>query len=81
MLRLLRAISTATLSSRFRVLLQDNLSGGVSREALEHLKDLFAHRSALGAQMAARALHLLEDPATIAASCEELARDLIAATS
>jgi ribosomal protein L11 len=80
-LRLLRAISTTTLSTRLGVLLHHNLAGAVSRGALEHLKNLFAHRSALGAQMAARALHPLEDPATIAASCEALARDLIDATS
>jgi hypothetical protein len=79
--RILQAIPTRTLSRSFGALLRDDLAKRVSQEALEHLRNLFARRSALGAQMAARALSSLQDPATIAVSCEALTRDLLDATS
>lgn len=79
-LRLLRAVPTAVLAARLRVLLADEISAEVTREALEYLGDQFGGRRRRGALMAAQAATPLEDPETIAASCAVLAGDLLEAT-
>ncbi|OGK79188.1 MAG: hypothetical protein A2X52_00930 [Candidatus Rokubacteria bacterium GWC2_70_16] len=79
LLRLLRAVPTARLAARLRVLLRDDGSAEVTREALEYLERQFAGRRRRGALMAAQAAVPLEDPDTIAASCAVLAGDLLEA--
>jgi hypothetical protein len=78
-LRLLQAIPTADLGGRFVALLAEWIAAEVTREAIEHLKALFATPGGAGAEMAARAVVPLDDPDTIRASCAVLASDLVAA--
>ena len=49
----------------------------MTREALDYLRTLFGSRTGLGTQMAVRATERLEEPETIAVSCEALATDLL----
>jgi hypothetical protein len=80
-LRLLRAIPADALAQGLALLSKADLSEQVTREAVSHLGRLFENAQAPGSQMAARAVGVLEDPATIAASCETLVRDLLSALS
>jgi hypothetical protein len=61
------------------VLRDDVIAGDVTRVAQQYLRELFANRRGHGAQMAASAVHLLEDPDTIIESCVSLATDLLTA--
>jgi hypothetical protein len=79
--RLLQAVPTEHFMADFGTLLSDPLSREVTRQALAYLEMLFGAADASGSQMAARAVELLEDPATIAAACAALAGDLLAAVS
>jgi hypothetical protein len=74
---LLQAVSTAVLVSRMQRLLGDSRSHEVAEEALAYLRTMFGTPESAGSQMAARAVELLEDPDTIAASCAALAGDLL----
>jgi hypothetical protein len=76
-LRLLRAIETEVLVQSLAELSEAKLSGQVTQEAVLHLDRLFGSVQAPGSMMAARAVGVLEDPATIAASCETLIGDLL----
>ncbi len=76
-LRLLRATPTRVLADRLRVLASDQVSAGVTHEALDLLDELFARSDGRGSEMAARAATPLEDEATIRASCAALARDVL----
>ena len=78
-LRLLRTISTESLTQLFKTLLQTSVSGEVTREALVGLRDLFSTSRAVGSQMAARAAGPLADPEEIAASCAILTNELLQA--
>ena len=78
-LRLLRGLATELLADRLTALRTDPTAGEVTDAAIDYLGTMFADHRAVGAQMAARAAGPLEDPETIAASCEALARDLLAA--
>ncbi len=80
-LRLLRAISTETLAHGLRELRQSALAGEVTREAIDHLRDLFGTTAAPGTLMAVRATERLEDPAAIAESCVVLTDELLQALS
>ena len=77
--RLLVATSTETLTVGIRMLLTTAISQEVTRQALDHLADLFGTDDATGSTMAGRAVEGLDDPETIAASCAALAQDLLAA--
>lgn len=76
-LRLLRSISTEALAAGLRILREDAMAGDVTVEAIELLPRWFGSPGAAGTVMTVRATERLEDPATIAASCEVLCRDLI----
>ena len=78
-LRLLQAIPTDALAQSLASLSKEDLPKRVAREAVNHLEHLFENAQAPGSQMAARAVGILENPATIAASCETLVRDLLSA--
>jgi hypothetical protein len=78
-LRLLQAVPTTDLAERLRWLRPEKIAADVTREAVEHLRTLFAAPGGLGAEMAARAVVPLDDPDTIRASCSVLASDLLAA--
>lgn len=78
-LRLLRALEAEVLAQSLAELSKSGLSGQVAREAVSHLGRLFETAQAPGSRMAARAVGVLEDPATIAASCETLVQDLLSA--
>jgi hypothetical protein len=76
-LRLLRHFSRERLAGDLRRLLEDSEADPVTREAVQQLAALFGDAASRGSQMAARATELLEDPATIAASCAVLAGDVL----
>src|SRR3954453_967506 len=75
--RLLQVVPTSDLASRTRRLLGDSQSREVTQEALTHLKTMFGTPESAGSRMAARAVELLEDPKTVAASCAALATELL----
>jgi hypothetical protein len=76
-LRILRAVPSEVLTETLDRLRHDDLAGTVTREALDYLRTLFGSRTGLGTEMAMRATERLEDPVTIAVSCEALATDLL----
>ena len=77
--RLLVATDSATVAARLRQLREHELSGGVTRDALVYLQELFAAGpEALGSTMAGRAEQLVGSPATVSASSSVLAADLLA---
>jgi hypothetical protein len=78
-LRLRRAIPTATLVEAFLHLLRDPIAQEVTREALGMLERLFSSPRLRGAQMAARAAGPLVGPEQITESCAILATDLLKA--
>lgn len=78
-LRILRAVQTDELGKEFVHLLQSELSGAVTVEAISLIRELFSEPNAVGTIMAVRATHLLEDPDFIAQSCVTLARALLQA--
>jgi hypothetical protein len=78
-LRLLRFAETEHLAGTLLKLTQHPIAGKVTQEARTFLDDLFGHRDAPGAQMAARASVGLEDEIAIRVSCEALARRLLGA--
>jgi hypothetical protein len=53
------------------------VSSEVTGEAIEYLRDPFGSLEGQGTRMAVRATERLEDPATIAASCEALTLELL----
>lgn len=76
-LRLLRAVSTEAMAGGVHTLLNEEISAGVTEEALTFLRDLFSEPSRPGCQMAAQAATPLEPEDTIAASCVFLTQDLL----
>jgi hypothetical protein len=77
--RLLVMIPTQQLAARLKVLLGENLSADVTREALTYLDGLFGEEDGLGVQMAARHEGILGDFDTTVQSCTALAQDLLKA--
>lgn len=75
--RILRAVDTAGLCSVMRELSQDAVSGEATREAIEHLAELFGSPSALGSQMAGRAEEGVGEPEVVATAVSILASDLL----
>lgn len=80
-LRLLRAVSTDVMADGIHTLLNEEISAGVTEEALTFLRDLFSEPSRPGCQMAARAAAPLESENTITASCAVLTQDLLQAAA
>ncbi|HEY3546091.1 MAG TPA: hypothetical protein VGK17_08355 [Propionicimonas sp.] len=76
--RLLRAFDTAALADVFLRLVNHDLCGEVTREAIDHLEELFGSPGALGAQMAGRAEEGVGDPEQVAVAVSILASDLLA---
>jgi predicted nucleotidyltransferase len=77
--RLLQAVPTAQFVSMFDRLLSEPVSAKVTESALALLAELFGEIDADGCQMAARAVELIDDPETIAASCAALTQELLGA--
>ncbi len=75
-LRILRHASIDNLGQTLGRLAQDPVAGEVTRASRPFLVELFADRGATGALMAIRASGGLDDAATIALSCEVLAKEL-----
>lgn len=78
-LRILRGADLEQVAETLVDLEQHEVAGAVTEEARAYLQRLFASRTGHGAVLAVRASAGLEDAATIAASCEALAKSLLAA--
>ncbi len=79
LLRLLRAVPIESLAGGLRRLGSDELSAGVTGQAIGFLRDLFGRPASPGSEMAARAAAPLEDEDTIRESCAALAEELLSA--
>lgn len=78
--RLLRAVETQVLAVAIGRLVGVGVSEAVTREALDQLRELFAHgASARGSLMAGAAEELIGDPTAVSESVALLAQDLLAA--
>ena len=78
--RILRAIETNVLVATLGQLVDYEVSGPVTREALGHLQELFAQGpQAQGSAMAGAAEELVGDPTAVAESVALLAQDLVEA--
>jgi hypothetical protein len=75
--RLLVATNTTEFGNRLAELSTDPLAGPATTTALDHLRELFADRTALGPIMAGRAEQLVGEPEVVAASAAALAGDLL----
>lgn len=78
-LRLLRGTQLDELDGRYQRLLAADRSSAVATQGLTYIEELFREPTALGAQMAARAVGILEDAEEIAASCAALTDELLVA--
>jgi len=78
-LRLLRGTQTDDLAARYTRLLGDKRSGEAAQVGRTLLDAQFAKRTGIGVEMAIRSAGALADAEEIAASCEALASDLLAA--
>lgn len=76
-LRILRHEKAQELAATLGRLASDATAGEVTRQAREHLEQLFADRAALGSVLAARMIADLADEGEIALSCEILSRELL----
>jgi len=76
-LRLLRAFESDVLARSLLMLSREDLSASVTLEAVEYLRSLFEETKSPGSLMAARAVGVLDDPDTIAASCQTLVNELL----
>jgi len=76
-LRLLRAVDLSLTAARLRDLALDGLAGGVTKEAVARMPELFRDVASPGSQMAARAAAGAEDPDIIAASCVALVKEFL----
>jgi len=77
--RLLQAIPTDKLITGLAKLRSDPISATVSAKALDFLQRLFGETEGLGIKLLRAAVEGLDDPDVAAASCLELAKDLIQA--
>jgi hypothetical protein len=78
-LRLLQGVSTEDLARKLTAILRDRRSGATGAHALELFAELFGHRGAEGAVMAARAALPVMDADEVRLTCAALAGDLLAA--
>ena len=78
-LRILRGTTTEGLAARFGLLLADERSAEVTREALALLRAQFVERPRIGIAMTLSAVGALADHAEIEASCDVLVADLLRA--
>jgi len=78
-LRLLQGIGTRELAEPLQRLLAHEVSGEVTRQALDLLLRLVGAEDATGVEMAVRATEGLEEPATLRPSCTVLAAELLKA--
>lgn len=78
-LRLLQAIKTNALATGVHLLLSDDRSATVTREAIGLLDDLFGTDTAQGAVLVGDSVAGVEDPEPLVQSSVVLARDLLAA--
>lgn len=78
-LRLLRGVETNELAERWQKLLADERSEVAARTGRVLLEEQFSRPSGMGVEMAIRSAGALADAAEIAASCQALATDLLAA--
>jgi hypothetical protein len=78
-LRLLRGTETDELAGRYERLLADDRSEEAASTGRQLLETQFARGSGIGIAMAIRSAGVLADADEIAASCEALASDLLAA--
>lgn len=78
-LRLLRGTETADLADRFRRLARDERSASAAQRGRELLAAQFERKDSPGIQMAIRAAGPLGNPKEIAALCESLVGNLLAA--
>jgi len=79
--RLLQALPTEKLVAGLAKLRSDPISATVSAHALDFLQRLFGEADLLGIMLVRAAVEGLDDPDVAAASCVELAKDLIQAAS
>ncbi|WP_299167442.1 GSU2403 family nucleotidyltransferase fold protein [uncultured Arthrobacter sp.] len=78
--RLLVATSTADMAATMRLLLNEEVAGETTRQALDYFRGLFADGpEALGSMMAGRAEEGVGDPGNVSAAVAFLAQDLLAA--
>jgi hypothetical protein len=77
--RLLRGTETDDLAARYEKLLADARSAEVAKAGRAFFAAQFSKRADPGVQMAIRSAGVLADPDQIAASCEALSSDLLAA--
>jgi len=80
-LRLLRAVPIERLASGLRRLRGEELSAGVTGQAIVFLLNLFGRPTSPASEMAARAAAPLEDEDTIRESCAALAGELLNAVT
>ncbi len=80
-LRLLRAVPIERLAGGLRSLGGEQLSAGVTGQAIIFLRDLFGRPTSPGSEMASRAAAPLEDEDTIRESCAALASELLDAVT
>ena len=78
-LRILRGTTTEELAARYLKLLADARSAEAARSGRALLEAQFSTRAGVGVEMAVRSAGLLANPEEIAASCQALAGDLLAA--
>lgn len=78
-LRLLRGTETGDLAVRYAKLLADKRSEEAAKQGRDLLEAQFAKRAGIGVAMAIRSAGTLANPDEIAASCEALMGDLLAA--
>ena len=78
-LRLLQGIGTQELADSLQALLAQEVSGEVTRQALDLLLRLFGAEDGTGVEMVVRATEGLDDPAIIRPSCTVLVADLLEA--
>jgi hypothetical protein len=76
-LRILRATDMKELGAQLRMLAAEDVSAGVTREAVEGLRNLFGRADSRASRMAAEAA-FPEPTATIALSCAALTAELMA---
>lgn len=78
--RLLREIEPEVFVAGFELMLGNELSAGVARDAIGHLETLFGEPGGPGAQQAAEAVApLVEEPEIVAIRCAALAREVLSA--
>ena len=79
--RLLRAVETAEMAAEFDLLGSQEVSSGVTADALVMFRDLFGAPSGTGIELVVRAAQGVEDTGFITASSVALSQDLLEATS